>query len=215
MIIVVGGIKGGSGKTNISTNLTVMRTIAGKRVLLIDTDEQESSFDWAYQRELEGVDTPWTTIQSYGEAVSMQVEKMKKDYDDIIIDTGGRDTMSQRSALIKADKFLIPFYPRTVDLRTLRKVKSLITECAAINTKMKSYALVSRADPTGTDNDDTIDVLKKCTYMQCLPFLICQRKSFGNAAAFGLGIVEFKPEDKKAISEMQNLYDHIYKNDCK
>jgi anion-transporting ArsA/GET3 family ATPase len=35
MIIVVAGIKGGSGKTTLATNLTVMRSLSGKDVLLV------------------------------------------------------------------------------------------------------------------------------------------------------------------------------------
>ena len=34
MIVVVGGTKGGTGKTTIATNLTVMRAATGKKVLL-------------------------------------------------------------------------------------------------------------------------------------------------------------------------------------
>lgn len=43
MIITVGGIKGGSGKTTVATNLAVIRANDGRDVLLIDADDQETA----------------------------------------------------------------------------------------------------------------------------------------------------------------------------
>ena len=128
-IIVVGGIKGGSGKTTIATNVAVVRSVEGKRkVLLVDADEQRSASDWAEHRESMGIATPWTTVSLLGAAVRTQVLKLSKDYDDVVIDTGGRDTTSQRSALTIADIFLAPFQPRSLDVWTIGEVSSLLSE---------------------------------------------------------------------------------------
>jgi len=43
MIIVVGGIKGGSGKTTVATHLAILGAHAGWDVLLIDADDQETA----------------------------------------------------------------------------------------------------------------------------------------------------------------------------
>jgi cellulose biosynthesis protein BcsQ len=50
MIIVVGGTKGGTGKSTIATNLAVLSSQKKMRTLLIDADEQHSSFEWSEQR---------------------------------------------------------------------------------------------------------------------------------------------------------------------
>ena len=50
MIIVIGGIKGGSGKTTVATNLAVLRSSKSKDVLLIDADDQETSTDFTILR---------------------------------------------------------------------------------------------------------------------------------------------------------------------
>ena len=50
MIIVVGGIKGGSGKTTVATNLAVIRSTAGRDLLLIDADDQETASDFTILR---------------------------------------------------------------------------------------------------------------------------------------------------------------------
>jgi len=205
MIIVVGGIKGGSGKTTLCTNLAVIRALQGKRVLLVDADEQRSASDWADHREGLGITTPWTTVQLSGSAVHTQINKMKKDYDDILIDTGGRDTTSQRSALTVADIFLAPFQPKSLDVWTIGKVVSLINEIRTVNPGLKAYAVINRADPQGADNHDAAEIIKETDGISYIPTTIGQRKAFANAAAEGLGIIELKAQDKKAISEIKQL----------
>lgn len=215
MIVVIGGIKGGTGKTTIATNLTVIRSSIGKKVLLVDADEQKSASSWSQQREVEGIETKWTTIQLSGSSVRSQIPKLAKDYDDVIIDVGGRDTTTQRSALIIADVYIIPFQPRSLDIWTLGSVKTLITELSVFNQSLKSYALINRGDSIGIDNQDAIDILKECPNLVCLPFIIGQRKAFANAATDGLGVTEMKIQDKKAVSEIHALHSYIYQNHCK
>lgn len=209
MIVVVGGIKGGSGKTTIATNLTVMRSLLGFRVLLIDADEQRSVSDWTEQRVAAGIETKWTTIQKVGKYLYVDIQKMAPDYDDIIIDVGGRDTTSQRSALSVADKFIIPFQPRSLDIWTVSIVKALISEMSIANKTLKSYAFINRGDSRGVDNEDALKILSEYSEITCLN-TISQRKIFANAASEGLGVLEFKNADKKAIEELQELYQNIY-----
>ena len=46
MIYMIGGIKGGSGKTTVATNLTVWLSSQGRDVLLVDADDQETATDF-------------------------------------------------------------------------------------------------------------------------------------------------------------------------
>ena len=211
MILVVGGIKGGSGKTTLATNLTVLRSATGKKVLLVDADEQRSSSDWAEQREGLGIQTKWSTIQLAGRSVYSQLQRMVGDYDDIIVDVGGRDTTSQRSALSIADKFLVPFKPRSLDIWTIGGVKNMISEIKAANPKLECFAVINQADSKGSDNDDAQSVLSECPDLCCMNISIGQRKAFSNAAADGLGVSELKNSDKKALFEIMSLYENIYK----
>ncbi len=210
-IIVVGGIKGGSGKTTIASNLAVMRSKEGKRVLLIDADEQKSLSDWAEQRESLGIPTPWTTVSLLGASVRSQLMKMVNDYDDVIVDTGGRDTTSQRSALTIADIFLAPFQPRSLDVWTLDMVASLLAEIRTVNPKLKAFAILNRCDASGSDNQDAALILKESEGIVYLPTSLGQRKAFANAAAEGLGVFELKTQNKKAITEIKELCSALFK----
>lgn len=204
MIIVIGGFKGGTGKTTIATNLTQIRS-KSKKVLLIDADEQKSATDWVNQRE---VKTNWTTIQLSGKNIYLQLQKLKEDYDDIIIDVGGRDTTSQRSCLVMANKFILPFRPRSMDIWTIGHVSNLISEIKSVNTHLECYALLNQCDHIGKDNDEAKQILSKCSEMQCLKQTIGNRKAFPDAAALGLSVNEI-PVCKASI-EMKTVYNEIF-----
>ena len=213
MIIVVGGIKGGTGKTTIATNLAVLRSASGKKVLLVDADEQKSTSVWANQRDVLDIVTKWSTIQLGGKALRSQLERMKADYDDIIVDVGGRETTSLRAAISIADICLIPFKPRSLDIWTLTDVKALIAEMRQANPKLKAFAMINQADANGSDNEGTISIIQECEEIKCIKTTIGTRKAFANAASDGLGVSEMKIIDRKAVQEMQDLYDFIY-NKC-
>lgn len=211
MVIVIGGIKGGSGKTTLSTNLCVLRSLSGQKILLVDTDEQRSSSEWAEHRESLNIETPWTTIQLEGEAVRTQIPKLKKDYDEVIVDVGAGNTNSQRAALMVASILIAPFQPRCLDVWTVDKLSKLIQEARMFNPDLKVFAVINKAEARGKDNHRAVEVLKKMSGVECLKNMICQRKAFSNAIAEGLGVIELTPKDLKAISEIQNLNNIIIK----
>jgi chromosome partitioning protein len=210
MITVVGGIKGGSGKTTLATNLTVLRDQSGARVLLVDADEQKSASDWAAQRDAQGHKTGWTTIQLGGEEMCKQLLRLSKSFDDIIVDVGGRDTCSIRSALVVADTFVTPFKPRSLDVWTVGSVRKMLGEIMTVNAKLCAMAVINQADSKGSDNLDALDVIAECPGLQCLKVVIGQRKAFGNAATCGLGVVELERQDKKATQEITELYEEVF-----
>ena len=212
MIVVVGGVKGGSGKTTIATNLAVMRAASGKKLLLVDADEQKSSSVFANQRDVLDIEPKWSTIQLAGQSLHSQVSRLKGDYDDVIIDVGGRDTTSQRSALSIADIYLVPFKPRSYDVWTLGDVKTIIREMRLANPKLKAFAFINQADPKGSDNEDAFSILRECEEFQCIKLTVGNRKTFGNSSSDGVGVIEVKHPDKKAVQEITDLYEYIYNN---
>lgn len=211
MIIVVGGIKGGSGKTTLATNLAVIRSAEGHDVLLIDADDQETSTDFTIIRNERRPDgAGYTSIKLTGAAVRTETLRLANKYEDIIIDTGGRDTTSQRAALTVANFLLVPFVPRSFDVWTLEKVSSLVSEMQAANPDLQAYTFINRADPRGQDNDDAAEVLRETESLSFIETPLGARKAFSNAAAAGLAVTEIKPQDSKATEEMMMLYRYIF-----
>lgn len=210
MIVSVGSIKGGTGKTTISTNLAVMRSRAGKKVLLVDADEQRSTKIWTGQRYALDIPTTFTTIELTGKSIYNELQKMQLDYNDIVIDVGGRETQALRASIAIADVFLIPFKPRSLDIWTLTDIKTVVTEMRQVNPHLKCYAVINQADSKGSDNDAAIHILRDNEEIKCLDVTIGLRKSFANAATDGKGVHELDVLDKKAIKEIETLYNIIY-----
>lgn len=209
MIITCGSIKGGVGKSLTAVNLTVMRALSGKSVLLIDADDQATSSSWSTHRESKGLNTPWTTIKLKGKAVRTEVLKMMDKFSDIIIDCGGRDTSSLRAALTVSDKFIVPFQPKSFDIWTADSISELIGEAKVVNDKLLAFAFINFANSRGTENEEAQNVLSETEGLSLLPVTIGARKAFPNATSAGLGVTEAK-SDPKAIIEMQQLYNAIF-----
>jgi len=215
MILVSGGIKGGSGKTTVATNLTIMRALVGRDVLLVDADDQETATDFTVLRnERKEGGAGYTNIKLSGASVRTEVQRLKEKYDDIIIDTGGRDTASQRAALTIADVVLVPFVPRSFDIWTIEKIADLILEIRSVNPELIAYTFINRADPhpKGHDNSDAADVLREVEGLSYLDVTLVNRKAFGDAAGAGLAVTELSPSNTKAAEEMEQLYKAIFKS---
>jgi chromosome partitioning protein len=210
MICTVGGLKGGGGKSTVATNLAIMRSKDGYDVLLVDADDQETSADFtALRTEREG-SAGYTCIKLTGPLVRTQIQRLIHKYDDIVIDVGGRDTTSQRAALVLADLLLVPFVPRSFDVWTIEKVAQLVAEMRPANPKLRAACFINRADSRGQDNEGTAEVLRETKGIDFIPLSLGARKAFANASAIGLAVTELKPADPKAIEEMEMLYRYVF-----
>lgn len=209
MILVAGGIKGGSGKTTLATNLTIMRAREDREVLFVDADDQQSAAEFTELRAEEMDDPGYTCIRLDGKAVRDQVRRLEGKYNDVIIDTGGRDTTSQRAALTVADVLVVPFGPRSLDIWTLERVEELVDEARAVNPDLEAYSFINRADHQGSYNEETREVLSNSDELQFISPTLGDRKAFAIAFDYGQSIVEYTPRDKKAIREMKELYGEV------
>jgi chromosome partitioning protein len=210
MIIVCGGIKGGTGKTTIASNLAALRARTHD-VLLVDADEQESATIFTSIRKSERPDLPqFTSVILRDEQVRRELDRLSSKYDDVIIDTGGRDTRSQRAGLSIADMLLLPFNPRSLDIWTIENVEVLLKDIWSIHPNLKAVSLLNRADVQGSDNADSIDILSNIEGIEFSGVSLVNRKAYGRAIALGLAIPELKQRDPKAEQETIALFQYVF-----
>ncbi|MCJ2124057.1 AAA family ATPase [Methylobacterium sp. J-077] len=211
MITVVGGTKGGSGKSTVATNLAIMLAARGGDVLLVDADDQETSTDFTNLREAARADgAGYTCIALTGAAVRSGVQRLAPKHAHVIIDTGGRDTVSQRAALSICHTYLVPFAPRSFDVWTLDKVAELVEEARAVNPELRALAFINRAEARGSENAEAAELIRSKPGLEFLPTALGARKAFAHAAAAGLSVSELRPQDPKASEEIWVLFNHLF-----
>lgn len=211
MIIGFGGVKGGVGKTTLAVNMAVMRALEGRDILLVDADDQATASDFtAIRNETLETGAGYTAIKLHGSAVRSEVMRMVDKYDDIVIDVGGRDTAGQRAAMSIAQRLLVPFLPGSFDVWTLETVAELVEEAKAFNDHLTVYTVLNRADHAGQDNEEAASIALEIKGLQHLDTPLGNRKVFRNAGGMGLGVVEYRPKDKKAIAEISALYSALF-----
>ncbi|MFN7649241.1 MAG: AAA family ATPase [Acidobacteriota bacterium] len=214
-IVVCGGEKGGTGKSTVATEFACILAGQGKKVLLVDADDQQTATKFTRVRTEDQPDAPqYTCIQLRDKSVRAETLKLKDAYDHIIIDTGGRDTTSQRAGLSIAQIMLAPFAPRDFDLDTLDKVETIVSEIQNINPELQAFSFINHADPAGqgTENTDAVGRLRRREILQYLEAPIGRRKAFSHASSLGLAVTELRRpyRDQKAIDEIMTLFTYCF-----
>ena len=210
MILTVGNIKGGVGKTTLAINLTIARATAGHDVLLVDGDEQRTALTFTDLRVDQVGNAGYTAVGLQGAALRTQVRQLATKYDDIVIDVGGRDTGSLRAALTITHTLLIPVQPRSFDIWAVDQVAELVKEAREVNSDLRAFVLLNAADAQGRDNEDAAEILREAEGLEVLPIIIGRRKAFPNAAAGGRAVTEQIPKDPKAVEELHALVNALY-----
>ena len=212
MILVIGGIKGGVGKSTMAANLAVLAARQGQDVLLADLDSQQTTMTWAAAR----ADNPRasvavTTIAISGKQVRGELQRLAQKFPVVIVDAGARDTTSQRAALSVADSLLLPFPPRGPDLWTLDAVVQQVEEIRAINPGLRAIPFVNRADAVGSDNAEAEAAFAELAeHLTPAPVRVGTRKGIPMAHLTGLAACEAVKPDSKAVDEIYALYQYIF-----
>ncbi len=219
MILTIGNVKGGVGKTTLAVNVAIALSAAKRDVLLIDGDAQGTALAFTDLRTSAKGQPGYTAVALHGANIRTQVRQLAPKYADIVIDVGGRDTGSLRAALTVADIVLIPVKPRSFDLWGVDQTAALVTEAREINDTLRAVAVLNEADPQGRDNQAALDVLAEVPGLEIAPVMIGRRKAFPNAAAAGLSVLEYH-DDPKARDEMSQLLkfllsSKVYRSDIK
>lgn len=213
MILLIGGEKGGTGKTTIATNLAAMRAGAGRDVLLVDTDIQGSASFWVQVRNEKGLAPRVANVQKFGRGLADELLDLKGRYQDIIIDAGGRDSPELRASLVRADIAVIPVQASQFDLWTLDRMEEMVKLAAEYNPGLVVKILVTRASTNQfvAESRKAAELIDEFNAFSLASTVIKDRIAYRRAAAEGKGVTEITKSDyDKAAREIKALYKEIF-----
>ncbi len=205
MIILIGGEKGGSGKSCLAQNLAVYLQSVNRDILLLDADPQGTTTDWVKERDnnLDLRNIP--AVQAAGN-IRQVLQDLSTRYQDIIIDAGGQDSEALRSAMTIATHMLLPFRPKRRDLKTLVHVEQLIRLAKAVNPELMARAIITQC-PTLPSQAQRILQAKEVCQSFGLPALqqfTSNRNVYDDVDENGLSVFEVDT-DPKAKAEIEQL----------
>ncbi len=208
MILLIGGEKGGTGKSTIATNLAVQLALDGKDVMLLDADPQGTASKWVERRNEHGLTVVHCT-QKMGDIYKTAVDLGQR-YEFVIIDAGGRDSKELRTGMVAADKMFIPIRASQADLETLPHVDELVGLARGMNANLEVYALLSMAPSNPLINEvaEAQELLGEFAELKLSPSIIRDRKVYRDAMLAGKGVVEMMNSQAKA--EIQLLCDEVF-----
>lgn len=216
MIVCIGNVKGGVGKTTLAVNFAIGLTLRGQDVLLIDGDEQGTASSFTETRNTKQPEAPgFTAVHLLGPAIRTQVRlQLAKRYDQVIIDVGGRDSGSLRAALLVSDLVIIPAAPRSFDLWGVGDTLDLIREVRELR-ELRALAVLNSADYTGNRNQEALEALASQQGLEVCPHALVRRTAYPSAADEGLGVLEYtdpgnRPGSLKAREDFTRLLEAVY-----
>jgi chromosome partitioning protein len=209
MIVLLGGEKGGTGKSTLATNLAVWLARQGRDVILVDTDRQRTASHWADRRNAINGLAAVHCAEKHGN-VFYAVRDLAQRYDEVIVDAGGRDSEELRTALVAAHLVYVPLKASQPDLETSLHMNELIQLARGMNPSLSARALIAMAptNPVIHEAAEARELLSELPDLVPSGVVIRERKVYRDAIAEGRGVVEM--DNAKATAEIEALAQEIY-----
>jgi chromosome partitioning protein len=135
LVIVIGMLKGGTGKTTSAVFLALEAARRGRDVELLDGDlTSQSAHDWANLARAAGQPLPFqVTRYPYAEDIAEEITRRRAPGKVLVVDAGGGSAQFLEESCTQADALLMPLSPTAADARRLAATLTSAERAAARN----------------------------------------------------------------------------------
>jgi chromosome partitioning protein len=201
MMILVGGDKGGSGKSCLAQNLAVFFARDKKAiVLMVDCDPQRTTSDWIQARNSDPSLPAINCIQLYGK-IRNDLLSLKPHYDYVSVDCGGQDNLALRAAMSVAEHVIIPLRPKRRDLKTVPHMEDMLSTCKMVNPKMMASFVITQCPALPNQAGRILEAKEVCSSfgINVLNAVTYNRNVYDDSEEQGSSVLEIDPEGKAAL----------------
>ncbi|MBY5922253.1 AAA family ATPase [Ferrimonas balearica] len=213
MIILVGGEKGGSGKSCLAQNIAVyLRTEEEGNVLMVDCDPQRTTSDWVQERCSNPQLPHINCIQLYGK-IRNELLSLRERYDYLVIDCGGQDNLALRSSMAVADHVLVPLRPKRRDLKTVEHMEDIVSTCQMVNPNMNMAFVITQCPSLPSLAPRILEAKEVCrSYgLPVLDAVTYSRNMYDDSEESGMSVMESEPDGKCATEIRQIIHELLYR----
>lgn len=221
--ILCGQQKGGVGKSTLAGNIAVGLARRGLRVIMIDTDKQQSCVKWGSRRKTSNI----APVIDFATLMAKRGAEGNKEFlttfdkldasgnfDVCIIDAGGRDNPELRLSMFVADVLLAPCLPSQADVESLQEFDEVVGDVLGGNPDLKAITVLNKCN-FGLNFHTEIGLaqaaIEEMDYLSNCPAVVSERPNFRAAWLEGKSVYDLETDSARAAQEQINgVISHVY-----
>ena len=216
VIVAVGGIKGGVGKTTLSVNLAACAAQDGFDVLVIETDHERRNVErWCEARQ-SAQNVPHITQARKTGRIGKDLLALADKYDVVIVDLGGYLSVEFTQAARVCHRLITPTEMSAFNEDTFEDLAGAIEGANADrNTPLSAYVIPARARGQAREANlrDLRSIFDGVPELTAGDHQLNSYVAYQDAEAAGLGIIELPNRDtptQKAQRQLRALYQEVF-----